>query len=109
MSNRMAEVADLLGIKLGEVFFIQEYPTYSRVYLKLTEKGIRQSFDKDSWSKASGGFSELRLIDILTNFGGCPPDLDKKYCPHCKECWALWAARRKEMLDKQERNEQNEQ
>lgn len=56
----------------------------------------------------TSGFSEHRLIDILTDSGRCPPDLDKKYCPHCKECWALWAARRKEMLDKQERNKQNE-
>lgn len=56
----------------------------------------------------SSGFSEHRLIDILTDSGRCPPDLDKKYCPHCNECWALWVARRKEMLDKQERNEQNE-
>lgn len=37
----------------------------------------------------SSGFSEHRLIDILTDSGRCPPDLDKKYCPHCKECWAL--------------------
>ena len=34
----------------------------------------------------SSGFSEHRLIDILTDSGRCPPDLDKKYCPHCKEC-----------------------
>nr|DAW54773.1 MAG TPA: zinc-ribbon containing domain protein [Bacteriophage sp.] len=69
----------------------------------------------------SSGFSELRLVDILADSGRCPPDLDKKYCPHCKEswsswaarrkckeCWSSWAARKKEMLDKQERNEQNE-
>ena len=69
----------------------------------------------------SSGFSEHRLIDILTDSARCPPCLDKKYCPHCKEswsswaarrkckeCWSSWAARRKEMLEKQERDEQNE-
>ena len=36
MANHMAEVAKLLGVKLGEVFFIREYPSDSKMYLKFT-------------------------------------------------------------------------
>lgn len=65
MNNKISKVADLLGVKFGEVFFIKEHPTYSRIYLKLTEKGIRQSFDKDSWSKASGWVWEQLITGAL--------------------------------------------
>lgn len=52
--NHMAEVAKLLGVELGEVFFIREYPSDSKTYLKFTENGLERSLDKDSWSKAAG-------------------------------------------------------
>ena len=60
MANRMADVAMLFGIELGEVFFIREYPSDSKMYpdskmyLKFTENGLERSFDKDSWTRAAG-------------------------------------------------------
>ena len=54
MDNRMAEIAKLLGVKLGEVFFIKEYPSDSKMYLKFTENGLERSLDKDSWAKGAG-------------------------------------------------------
>lgn len=52
--NYMAEVAGLFGVELGEVFFIREYPSDSKMYLKFTENGLERSLDKDSWAKAAG-------------------------------------------------------
>lgn len=86
MNNKMSKVADLLGVKFGEVFFIKEYPTYSRVYLKLTEKGIWQSFDKDSWSKASSWVWE-QLITGALKINKLPwkwkPKMNEKYYIPC--------------------------
>lgn len=50
MINRMAEVAKMLSVKLEEVFFIEEQ---SKLYLKFTENGLRQSFDRVSWTSAA--------------------------------------------------------
>lgn len=84
MNNKMSKVADLLGVKFGEVFFIREYPTYSRMYLKLTEKGIMQSFDKDFWSKASGWVWE-QLITGALKINKLPwkPKMDEEFYVPC--------------------------
>ncbi len=65
MANHMAEVAKLLGVKLGEVFFIREYPSDSKMYLKFTENGLERSLDKDSWAKAAGWVWELIITGAL--------------------------------------------
>ena len=65
MANHMAEVAKLLGVKLGEVFFIREYPSDSKMYLKFTENRLEQSLDKDSWAKAAGWVWELIITGAL--------------------------------------------
>lgn len=65
MDNRMAEIAKLLGVKLGEVFFIKEYPSDSKMYLKFTENGLERSLDKDSWAKAAGWVWELIITGAL--------------------------------------------
>ena len=64
MANHMAEVAKLLGVKLGEVFFI-EYPSDSKMYLKFTKNGLNRSFDKDSWTEAAGWVWELIITGAL--------------------------------------------
>lgn len=80
MANKMAEVADLLGVEFGEVFFIKEYPTYSRMYLKLMKNGIMQSFDKDSWSKASGWVWEQLITGALKiNKLSWKPKMNEEY------------------------------
>lgn len=63
--NYMAKVAKLLGVKLGEVFFIKEYPSDSKMYLKFTENGLERSLDKDSWAKAAGWVWELIITGAL--------------------------------------------
>lgn len=65
MANHMAEVAKLLGVKLGEVFFIREYPSDSKMYLKFTENGLERSLDKDSWTKATGRVWERIITGAL--------------------------------------------
>lgn len=71
MDNKMIEVAGLFGVELGEVFFIREYPSDSKMcpdskmYLKFTENGLERSFDKDSWAKAAGWVWELIITGAL--------------------------------------------
>lgn len=65
MSNRMAEVADLLGIKLGEVFFIKEQPGCFKTYLKFTENGLMELADKNSWRKAAVWMWEQLITGAL--------------------------------------------
>lgn len=65
MSNRMAEVADLLGIKLGEVFFIKEQPGSFKTYLKFTENGLMELADKNSWRKAAAWMWEQLITGAL--------------------------------------------
>lgn len=65
MNNKMKDVSKLLGVKLGEVFFIREYPSGSKMYLKFTENGLERSLDKDSWAKAAGWVWELIITGAL--------------------------------------------
>ena len=65
MNNKMKDVSKLLGVKLGEVFFIREYPSDSKMYLKFTENGLERSLDKDSWAKAAGWVWELIITGAL--------------------------------------------
>ena len=65
MTSHMKEVAKLLGVELGEVFFIKEYPSDSKIYLKFTENGLEQSLDKDSWTKATGRVWERIITGAL--------------------------------------------
>lgn len=80
MANRMAEIAKLLGVRLGEVFFIKEYPSDSKIYLKFTENGLEQSLDKDSWTKATGRVWE-RIITGALKINKLPwkPQIGEKY------------------------------
>lgn len=65
MANHMAGVAKLLGVEVGEVFFIREYPSDSKMYLKFTENGLERSLDKDSWTKAAGWVWEQIITGAL--------------------------------------------
>ena len=65
MDNKMIEVAKLLGVEIGEVFFIREYPSDSKMYLKFTKNGLERSLDKDSWAKAAGWVWEQIITGAL--------------------------------------------
>ena len=81
--NYMAEVAKLLGLELGEVFFIKEYPSDSKMYLKFTENGLEQSLDKDSWTKATGRVWERIITGALkiNKLPWKPREGEKYYVP----------------------------
>ena len=83
MTNHMAEVAKLLGVELGEVFFIKEYPSDSKIYLKFTENGLEQSLDKDSWTKATGRVWERIITGALkiNKLPWKPREGEKYYVP----------------------------
>lgn len=56
MTNRIAEVAKMLGVELGEVFFFKGrsgcYTYYPKTHLKFTESGLKESADRTSWHSA---------------------------------------------------------
>lgn len=89
MSNRMAEVADLLGIKLGEVFFIKEQPGCFKTYLKFTENGLMELADKNSWRKAAAWMWEQLITGALkVNKLPWKPKMNEEYYVpyiHCAE------------------------
>ena len=98
MTNYMAEVAKLLGVELGEVFFIKEYPSDSKIYLKFTENWLEQSLDKDSWTKATGRVWE-RIITGALKINKLPwkPREGEKYYvpriairPYDRHYWYYW-------------------
>lgn len=53
MTNRMSSVADLLGMELGEVFRIKDYPTFPETYFRFADDGLMQSVDTIAWTKPS--------------------------------------------------------
>ena len=76
----MIEVAKLLGVEIGEVFFIREYPSGSKMYLKFTENGLERSLDKDSWAKAAGWVWEQIITGALKiNKLPWKPQIREKY------------------------------
>ena len=78
--NHMAEVAKLLGVEVGEVFFIKEYPSDSKMYLKFTENGLNRSLDKDSWTRAAGWVWEQIITGALKiNKLPWKPKYDEEY------------------------------
>ena len=83
MTSHMKEVAKLLGVELGEVFFIKEYPSDSKIYLKFTENGLEQSLDKDSWTKATGRVWERIITGALkiNKLPWKPREGEKYYVP----------------------------
>ena len=83
MANHMAGVAKLLGVEVGEVFFIREYPSDSKMYLKFTENGLERSLDKDSWTKAAGWVWELIITGALkiNKLPWRPREGEKYYVP----------------------------
>lgn len=89
MANHIAEVAKLLGVEVGEVFLIREYPSDSKMYpdlkmyLKFTENGLERSFDKDSWAKAAGWVWELIITGALkiNKLPWKPREGEKYYVP----------------------------
>ena len=98
MTSHMKEVAKLLGVELGEVFFIKEYPSDSKIYLKFTENGLEQSLDKDSWTKATGRVWE-RIITGALKINKLPwkPREGEKYYvpriairPYDRHYWYYW-------------------
>lgn len=98
MANRMAEVAKLLGVELDEVFFIREYPSDSKMYLKFTENGLERSLDKDSWTKAAGWVWELIITGALkiNKVPWRPREGEKYYVPRIavrpedRHCYCYW-------------------
>ena len=83
MTSHMKEVAKLLGVELGEVFFIKEYPSDSKIYLEFTENGLEQSLDKDSWTKATGRVWERIITGALkiNKLPWKPREGEKYYVP----------------------------
>lgn len=83
MNNKMKDVSKLLGVKLGEVFFIREYPSDSKMYLKFTENGLERSLDKDSWAKAAGWVWEQIITGALkiNKLPWRPREGEKYYVP----------------------------
>lgn len=83
MANHIAGVAKLLGVEVGEVFFIKEYPSDSKMYLKFTENGLERSLDKDSWAKAAGWVWELIITGALkiNKLPWKPREGEKYYVP----------------------------
>ena len=83
MTSHMKEVAKLLGVELGEVFFIKEYPSDSKIYLKFTENGLEQSLDKDSWTKATRRVWERIITGALkiNKLPWKPREGEKYYVP----------------------------
>ena len=83
MSNKMPKIADLLGVKLGEVFFIKEYPSDSKMYLKFTKNGLNRSLDKDSWTRAAGWVWEQIITGALkiNKLPWKPREGEKYYVP----------------------------
>ena len=83
MDNKMIEVAKLLGVEIGEVFFIREYPSDSKMYLKFTENGLERSLDKDSWAKAAGWVWEQIITGALkiNKLPWKPREGEKYYVP----------------------------
>ena len=83
MTSHMKEVAKLLGVELGEVFFIKEYPSDSKIYLKFTENGLERSLDKDSWAKAAGWVWERIITGALkiNKLPWKPREGEKYYVP----------------------------
>ena len=83
MDNKMIEVAKLLGVEIGEVFFIREYPSDSKMYLKFTENGLERSLDKDSWTKATGRVWERIITGALkiNKLPWKPREGEKYYVP----------------------------
>ena len=57
MTNRIAEVAKMLGVELDEVFFFKGrsgcYTYYPKTRLKFTENGLKESADRTSWHSAA--------------------------------------------------------
>ena len=98
MNNKMKDVSKLLGVKLGEVFFIKEYPSDSKMYLKFTENGLERSLDKDSWAKAAGWVWELIITGALkiNKLPWKPREGEKYYVPRIairpydRHYWYYW-------------------
>lgn len=57
MDNKMAEIAKLLEVELGEVFSFKGrsgcYTYCSETYLKFTENGLKESINRTSWHSAA--------------------------------------------------------
>ena len=98
MDNKIIEVAKLLGVEIGEVFFIREYPSDSKMYLKFTENGLERSLDKDSWAKAAGWVWELIITGALkiNKLPWKPREGEKYYVPRIairpydRHYWYYW-------------------
>lgn len=52
MTNRMSSVANLLGMELGEVFRIKDYPNFPETYFRFADDGLMQSVNRTSWHSA---------------------------------------------------------
>ena len=65
MDNKMSSVADLLGMELGEVFRIKDYPTYPETYFRFTDDGLMQSVDMIAWTKPSAWVLESLITGVL--------------------------------------------
>ena len=96
--NYMAEVAKLLGVELGEVFFIKENPSDSKMYLKFTKNGLERSLDKDSWTRAAGWVWEQIIMGALkiNKLPWRPREGEKYYVPRIairpydRHYWYYW-------------------
>ena len=64
MTNRMAEIAKLLGVEVGEVFQVDGDPSIKDCFFKFSDNDLQLSAvngGNDTWTAAS----DTRLLDIL--------------------------------------------
>lgn len=56
IANHMAEIAEMLGVELDEVFLFKGcsscYTYHSKTYFKFTKSGLKESVNRTSWHSA---------------------------------------------------------
>ena len=57
IANHMAEIAEMLGVELDEVFLFKGcsscYAYHSKTYFKFTKSGLKESVNRTSWHSAA--------------------------------------------------------
>lgn len=57
IANHMAEIAEMLGVELDEVFLSKGcsgcYTYHSKTYFKFTKSGLKESVNRTSWHSAA--------------------------------------------------------
>lgn len=95
MTNRIAEVAKLLGVKFGESFEISDIPD-GRVHLKwqrcyrLSRAGIEASNDNVHWEKCASELLEWLLMGEIGIKRPWKPEVNEFYFSPAPDSKVLW-------------------